>query len=800
MKAPSGVHGPSPNRPGWVWRVWWALGWAMALATGAPAWATPLASLAVTNSPSQPLSPAFHVLEDPTGQLHAEEALRLFLAGQFQPASERLSTDNNFGMSASAHWLAVRLVSAPDAPADWLLEVAYPPLDRIELFLQGPDGRMQTQVGGDLLPFAQRPVPHRNHVFPVALPTGQPATLLLRLQSQGTVAAPVRLWQPAAFAVSNQADYAVLSLYFGLLAGLLGYNLLLYFSVADRVYLIYVGFVAWLAITEAALTGLGTQFLWPGLTWWNSVVPPFGMAMSSGFAIAFARVFLSSRTLMPRTDRVLQGLVLFCGLTCLAALTLSYSLASRMVTLLAGVAVVTLVTAGVLGVRAGHPGARIFLTAWSVLLLGVSVLGLHNNGMVPSNMVTANALLIGSALEMLLLSFALADRINQTRAEKELAQARSLAEQAMVKELQTSQQQLQATSSEREAMLNNALVGIVLSVARHHQWVNEKFAQMMGFSPAELMGRSSRYIHPDEESWERFGRVARASLIDTGAYVTEWQLQRRNGERFWVVMAGSCVSPRDPDSGVIWTFLDITERKQAEDDTRRALAQQKELNELRTRFVSMTSHEFRTPLASIQSSQELLGHYGNRMSEDEKAELLGTIATAVQRMTHMLDRMLLIGKAQAHMLDFDPQPTDLAALCQNLVEEAHLQHPNSTARIGLDVSTDARHSHCDTKLLRHVFSNLLSNALKYSPQGGEIRFTVCREGAQTVFTVSDQGIGIPPAEVPHLFESFHRASNVGAIAGTGLGLAIVKSSVELHRGQIEVDSQPGQGTRFTVRL
>jgi PAS domain S-box-containing protein len=746
------------------------------------------------------LSASLYVLEDASKGLSDRQALAQFEAGQFAPGTLRGQSDNNFGMSTSAYWLAVRLQAARDAPTDWLLEVAYPPLDQVDLYTRLSDGSMQRLSSGDLLDFELRPVAHRNHVFPVSLAPGAQVTLMLRLESQGTLAAPVKLWQPAEFATHSQREYALLSLYFGLLGGLLGYNLLLYFSVKDRVYLIYVGFVAWLAMTEAALTGLGIQFVWPTLNWWNSILPPFGMAVSSGFAIAFARVFLSSRVLMPRTDKVLLGLIVFCGLTCLAALTLPYSLASRMVTALAAAAVITLVTAGVLAVRSRHPGARIFLAAWSVLLLGVAVLGLHNNGLVPSNLLTANFLLIGSALEMLLLSFALADRINQARAEKDLALARNQAQQELLVELQRSQRQLQETSSEREAILNSALMGIVLSVARNHQWVNEKFAQMMGFKRDELIGRSSRYIHPDDESWEKFGRVARASLIETNAYDTELQLQRSNGERFWVVMAGSCLTPKDPDSGVIWTFLDITERKQAEDETRLALAQQQELNLLRSRFVSMTSHEFRTPLASIQSSQELLAHYGSRLPESEVAQLLASIGVAVQRMTHMLDRMLLIGKAQANMLDFTPQAISLPSLCQSLVDEACQLHPNASSTVTLDISPEVREGLFDPKLMRHIFSNLLSNAIKYSPQGGEVRFCVRREESRTVFTVTDQGIGIPALELPHLFETFHRASNVGDIAGTGLGLAIVKSSVDLHRGRIEVQSQPGQGTRFTVWL
>jgi PAS domain S-box-containing protein len=466
-----------------------------------------------------------------------------------------------------------------------------------------------------------------------------------------------------------------------------------------------------------------------------------------------------------------------------------------------------LIVSGVLALRLGHGGARHYLAAWAVLLVGVLTLFLHNTGVLPSNGLTTNALLIGSALEMVLLSFALAARINVARSFREQAQARIAAEHAMVEALSQDirrreelEEQLHHTMSEREAILNNAVVGIVLSVKRRHEWVNEKFAQMLGYPRQVLIGLGSDYLHPDMESWERFGVEARTALIATNSYTCELQLKRRNGELFWVEMGGSCVRPNDPDAGVIWTFLDITGRKKSEAEMREALEQQKVLNELRSRFVAMTSHEFRTPLAAILTAEELLRHYGDRLPPEEKRETLESIATGVQRMSRMLDRVLLLGKAEAHMLDFKPHDMDVRALCPQLVEEARLQHPQGAARVVCDVAPEVSPGLYDEKLLRHIFGNLLSNAIKYSPQGGEVRFEVRRDGADTVFRVADQGIGIPPEELGHLFESFHRASNVGEIQGTGLGLAIVKNAVDMHGGSISVDSRLGAGTAFTVRL
>ena len=369
-----------------------------------------------------------------------------------------------------------------------------------------------------------------------------------------------------------------------------------------------------------------------------------------------------------------------------------------------------------------------------------------------------------------------------------------------VTERKHAEKELQRTSSEREAILNTALVGIALSVNQRNQWVNDKFAEMLGYSRSDLIGQRSQDFYFVTEAEEQLGAQQTSALLKTGSFSTERQLKRRNGESFWVQMAGRCVRDHDPDSGVIWTFLDISDRIKAEQNTLAALDKEKELSELRSRFVTMTSHEFRTPLATILSSAELLKYYSDRLPESEKMEVIQSIENSVHRMTRMLDRVLLLGKVDAQMLEFQPSNLDISKLCKSLLQDAIAQFPKSKCTVEARLPADLPIGSYDEKLLRHIFSNLLSNAIKYSPYGGQVLFDVKREGAATVFTVSDQGIGIPAEEVTHLFESFHRASNVGDIQGTGLGLAIVKNAVELHGGSIAVHSGAGQGTRFVVRL
>ena len=359
---------------------------------------------------------------------------------------------------------------------------------------------------------------------------------------------------------------------------------------------------------------------------------------------------------------------------------------------------------------------------------------------------------------------------------------------------------LARASSEREAIYNSALVGISFNVNRQIHWVNDKYEEMTGYTRDELVGTSSRILYADDSTYEADWRVTRAALVRDGVYIDERQFYRRNGEGFWVQLAGRCVHGRSIESGVIWTLLDVTERKRAEDNIRAALAREKELNDLRSRFVSMTSHEFRTPLAAILSAAELVRDFGDRMPQEERDEILGSIGVGVKRMTGMLDRVLLIGQVEAEMLDFRPQPIDVRALCAEIADDARALQVDKRCEVLTRLSTDCTKGLFDAKLLRHILSNLLSNAIKYSPPAGKVTFSCSVHEGRTVFRVENAGIGIPAEEIPHLFQSFQRASNVGDIPGTGLGLAIVKKCVELHGGFIDVNSEPGKLTCFTVTL
>ena len=248
--------------------------------------------------------------------------------------------------------------------------------------------------------------------------------------------------------------------------------------------------------------------------------------------------------------------------------------------------------------------------------------------------------------------------------------------------------------------------------------------------------------------------------------------------------------------------VDATARLQAEESQRLALQQQITLNDMKARFITMASHEFRTPLATIHGSVELLLHYEDRMPAAKKHQTLQKIDDAVERMTHMLENVLVIGRTDAGRLEFKPRALSITTFCNGLVDEVRSAMARQLARVHLHLTLPPAEQlfWLDDTLIRNIVGNLLSNAIKYSPQGGDVHFAVRDRGDALVFTVSDQGIGIPEADQAQLFVSFPRASNVGPIAGTGLGLSIVKEAVTCHQGEVQVRSTVGQGSTFIVTL
>lgn len=240
-------------------------------------------------------------------------------------------------------------------------------------------------------------------------------------------------------------------------------------------------------------------------------------------------------------------------------------------------------------------------------------------------------------------------------------------------------------------------------------------------------------------------------------------------------------------------------RRLAEAAVRVALEKEKELSELKSRFWSMFAHEFRSPMTTILSAAQLLEQHNWELPEERRREYLYMIQEAVRSMDQLLNDALAIGRAEGGRLKFEPEILDLEQFCRNLVDAMQFSN-GQNHQIVFEVHGECSQTLLDKKLLWHILTNLLSNAIKYSPQGGNVYFNLACSNETATLQIRDTGIGIPAEAQQDLFQPFQRATNVGDIPGTGLGLTMVKKCLELHNGQISVESEVDVGTTITVTL
>lgn len=244
---------------------------------------------------------------------------------------------------------------------------------------------------------------------------------------------------------------------------------------------------------------------------------------------------------------------------------------------------------------------------------------------------------------------------------------------------------------------------------------------------------------------------------------------------------------------------EIFKQKKAEEKVMVALAKEKELNELKTRFISIASHEFRTPLTTIYSSVQLLEKYGHKWTAEMYKSQFDRIKEYVHHMTKIMDDVLTISRTDSGKMQYSPKLQDIYEFFERIVGD--VKSVLSTRHIFFpQYKLSDKMFYFDEKLLKQILLNLLTNAVKYSPMGGKIGFVISRQKEYLIFLITDEGIGIPDNEQQDLFEPFHRAANVGEIQGTGLGMSIIKKSVDLHNGKIEFVSKINCGTKFTVKI
>ena len=369
-----------------------------------------------------------------------------------------------------------------------------------------------------------------------------------------------------------------------------------------------------------------------------------------------------------------------------------------------------------------------------------------------------------------------------------------------------------------ESVITNANDAVLVTEAQSADggprivYVNEAFNKMTGYTVEEVIGKTPRILQGPKTNKKELSRISEA-IESQKTIEVEIVNYKKNGEEYWVNFTIVPVADKD---GILTHFVaiqrDVTARRRQEEMAREklerlvkertrelneALKKEKDLVELKSKFVAIASHEFRTPLATINFATNYLKDYSERLQPLDMKRKLESIEKQVKHMTFLLDDSLTLSKSESEKTRVVARKIDIHDFFTKIVEEV-LYSAKSRHNIMFTFDSPVREIEIDEKLLRNVFINLLTNAIKFSPESSEVSLSVRTVDDQLRISVKDNGLGIPSHDFDKIFDPFHRGSNAGAIQGTGLGLSIVKKAVELLEGELDFRSEVGKGSEFTV--
>ncbi|MDB4974748.1 MAG: hypothetical protein JWN48_3089 [Myxococcaceae bacterium] len=653
------------------------------------------------------------ILRDPDGKLEIGDLERPEVQRRFEPNPFAAPS---FGLTSTALWLRMRVANPHDQAQAWLLELAYPHLDWIELYVPAGEHGYRVQKTGDRHPFAERDLEYHNFVFKLAEPAHSERTYYLRVQTSGSLNLPLRAWTYDAFLRHQNTELPLLWMFYGVILVMAVYNLFIYFAVRRVEYLYYVMYNFSLVALEFALAGHAFEYLCPTNVWLANHLMPCVMSFMILCTSLFLRSYLSLDQTLPAFGRYFRT-------TAWASVGLAaYSFVTppgRSLRVVIGVAllhVLVSTAAALILVRRNYRPAKFYAIAWLALLAGMFCYLLKTVGILPSTPITEWGIQVGAALEVVLLSFALADRITVMR----------------------------ENLSELNAQLSHTVTELRGAVTRAEDGTRAK-SEFLATMSHELRTPLNAIINIPQGLLADFVR-ADAILCSACDSVFEPEAS-------------------DPSIGSETCCPHCTER-----GTLRA--------ERITRYVG---------------SPERTVHH------------LAMVERSGKHLLQMVNGVLDFSKIDASALRLKLEHVEVGSLLADSVDTvAELAtRAGVPLAIELDAQLGAELVVADPLRIKQVLINLLGNAIKFSEgRGAGVTVGAQRAGTQLRFFVRDQGIGIAPEHLERIFERFEQVDqgDTRRYGGTGLGLSISRSLVEMHEGQIWVESQFQVGSTFYFEL
>ncbi|WP_416383202.1 response regulator [Marinobacter sp. F4218] len=701
----------------------------------------------------------------------------------------------NFGYTESAYWTRFDIRTRGTASdTEWILELALPLVDEVRLYLVRGGKLVQQSRAGYLDNWTQRDLAVPNPTFRLSLAPDAVNTVYLRITNTNTFRLPISLWHPDSYIEKVSVDEVVRGLLLGAVLAILAYNLFVAVSVRERSNIYYVLYLVSAAIFIVTEQVHGIQLLDSRPALFNKEYLHFQIIMTWFWGLLMARHLLETRERSADLDQVLRLCLYSVATTFVLSLFLPYHVAMEWIVLGSVVLSLVLIVVSYLSWRYYNPAARAYFFAWTLALIGFLVYALTVMGILPLNTLTNYSPQIGLTAQIILFSFALADRIKQVQGE-----ALSWSQRAL------------SNLQRYQSLFDNAIEGVFqMSPDRRFITANPAMAELMGYnSSRELLKRNPDVLETCIAD-DRLRRLVVQQLEARGTVKgIEARYLTRDGEERWANISLHTVYDADGEPAHLeGTCIDATESHQRQriEREREQERLEKELArnsaEAKSQFLANMSHEIRTPLAAIIGYGETL--LDPDLSDQEKHSSAETVVRSGRHLLDLVNDILDHSKIDANKLDVDVVSVNLP----ELLDEIRAFFAPRAREKGLDFSIICEYPLpeqvlTDPTRFRQIIINLCGNALKFTEKGSISLVVRCdRDHEELIARVVDTGIGMKPEQLGRLFDPFAQGS--AAISrqygGTGLGLSISRRLAEMLGGSIQVNSTYGEGSEFELSI
>lgn len=756
----------------------------------------PVAGLASTNQPlvlnadqdHYPLQHYLRYLEDKSGTSSFEEITRLALSSQFKSVGQRFPS---FGYTRSVYWTQFTVRNPYQAEQRLLLELAHPFMKRVTLYYSSDGGTFQEVEGGLQKRRTRQEISSRNHIFAFNFKPLSDTRVYMRFENGGPMSFPLSLWDMGAYIAKTDLERIILGLFYGVFFALLVYNFTIFLSLKDKSYLFYVVFLGCMIFYQLSADGIGYQYFWKGNEWFSvNCIFTWNLAIAS--YLAFSRSFLNVKKHVPRLDKVLLLLIGLVLANILLSqfwdmiLSLKISLYSHFI------GTFLMIWISILCIRNRSRPAKFYFGAMLLLLVPSLATVLKNAGILPQNSLTTWGIHLGATAEVLLLSVGLADRINTMRNERYQAQKAAVAsKQLFIDTLKKAEKRI-------HQIFNNAVEGIFqFSEEGRLVFANTSMAKIFGYeSVVDMLGTITdiKMLFKNHEDYKELysKMISNQNRIDF-----EVPFVKKNGE----LIFGTVSIHRITNASESKTFgegmiLDTTDRRLRE-KAERDLEIAEQANQAKTDFLASVSHELRSPLHGILGYAKMGISRSKVVPEETVVTYFEKIRSSGQKLTRQLNDLLDLSKLEANAAIYDLQSNRLSDITSSVIDEMDsiIKPKEVSVRFRPPVFNDT--AVMDSDKIVQVIRNLIANAIRFANQHDTIDIAIEKIHSEFQFTISDQGIGIPEAEVEQIFEKFFQSSKIRkGDGGTGLGLSISKRIIEDHGGRIWAENNPDRGATF----